>query len=413
MYIPKVEEWYDGEIFKLANGATVWAVSLPEAKRFAVSCLVKAGSDQDPKGYEGCAHAFEHMPFRGAGRFRTKRQLLSKIENLDGKVGANTTHERTFFYAYTDPALMSHALEVVTSMVFEPHFNTIAIELETIVQEFHQSRTNPDRRAFETFMHHLNPGHPMSLPVIGLPDSIRRLTETTLREFHQEWYRPANMIFTLVGPGSTTAMIEAIMPYLEKQQSGVVQAPVKPATTACSNHQRVTWNLQPSRVMSAGVFPHTPMNALLNDLRSKLLITGMTSPMFLQLRERRGYCYSWTDGPFTYGEYGVEMFATQLWLEREAEFWSDYSKVCSTQSMTTARHQTMRRYIRACAEHAQIDEMAIAEKAAVQLWHFGQVVLRNDKLRQKLSLPLEQIHDFHECYLSPDKCFYLTIEPQS
>lgn len=417
MDIPLLEEWYDGMERVLNNGMRLWAKSDERATTFAIRVCVLAGSFEDPPDRPGCAHCFEHIPFRGAGRFTSKLALADPLEERDGSLNAHTWYDKTQFEIQSDPATRQHALDVLAAMLLEPHYSGVEAERETIFREYRLRRSQPPLRAFDQTMAMLFKNQAWQHMVIGTEESIKTMTADHLRSFHQHWYSPGNMLSTIVGPDPEDKLLDL----LEERFSGIPPSgqsahcgyePVQPPI----RQEAVTrpWELGDALVVCATVFPLThEMDATADVLRT-MLAPGMSSPILRRLREEASYFYTFDLKTMRWRGFGMLAFMTQIAPQRVEQFWEDFWQIPRGDSELTARRLAWARN-RICADrcHEMFRSARVADAALSDLRAFGSVQSRNADLSDLLGVSLDQILHFCADYYSPGRCLQVSFVPEA
>lgn len=411
MHIPIVEEWFDGETITLPNGSVAWACSIPNARTTCIAGLVRVGADHDPSGREGCAHFFEHLPFRGSGEFSSRTKLCELIERHNGIANAYTGRNRTLFYIDTDPTLAIDATNRLLSMIFEPLFLDIETERQTILSEERQGRCAIiSRRAYNELLAHWHPDAPL-IPIVGTAESIATISVDDLRAFWEHWYQPQNMVFAIVGPQSRSELIDLLVPKLEIQPRGQDFAPAPIAPRPCVGPRETTWEFPAVWALIGHEHEWSQDLALVIDTHGSMLGTGTSSPLFGGLREERGYCYSYNyTSSRWYG--GQQMiFSAQISADRASDFWPDYWNICSEKSLSQERLAWCKDYLLASMRHEFPDAGSVARDALQKIFETGYVQTRNDYLHRGLNVMIDGVHEYHRQYRSKEKAFELLITP--
>ena len=136
--------------YTLANGLRI--IHLPSNSQ-VVYCGydIAAGTrnerlrtNEGTAGEEGLAHFCEHMSFKGTAR-RNAIQIINAIEGLGGELNAFTVKEDTVYYAAISKEHFSHAVDVLTDIVFHSQYpqHEIDKEVEVICDEIASYNDSP------------------------------------------------------------------------------------------------------------------------------------------------------------------------------------------------------------------------------------------------------------------------------
>lgn len=271
----------------------------------AVGVLVDIGSaDEDPATL-GKSHFLEHLCFKGA-RGRNAREIAHAIESLGGSCNAYTGLIRTAFYAHVPARHLERALEIVTSVAFEPHLDAADLEAErsVIANEMRSYNDYPDSVAATALDAALFPHHPLGRPIIGTPETLEAITAQDLRTWHGAHYVPANVVLSVAGPYAHDEVATLAAPFISGANIPDTDIPTTdvtaraprqqlPSPTPAERYAFVARETEQAQVLLA--WPSLPTDHpgryAARVLRSALS-NGMSSRLFQEVRERRGLCYS-------------------------------------------------------------------------------------------------------------------------
>lgn len=211
----------------LPNGLRVTLRHAPHLTRAAAALRVRAGSHDAPGRWPGLAHLLEHLLFLGTARFPLTDGLMRFVQGVGGQVNA-TTRERTtdFFFEVPCPAFAG-ALERLCQMLAEPELGAARqqAEREVIHAEFIAwSRDAQAQRQF-ALLQALSPRHPLRGFHAGNRYTLNVRApafQQALQQFHQRFYRGAQMTLSLCGPQP----LDALQALAERFGSLFVPGPV-------------------------------------------------------------------------------------------------------------------------------------------------------------------------------------------
>lgn len=399
--VPKVEEWFDGTQQTLDNGLVIWAKGDQRAKVYAIRLGVHAGTVEDPPESAGLAHAFEHIVFRGAGRFTSTVEITDPLEQYHGKFNAHTGPCCTTFEFDSDPATIEHVLEVAQAFMTAPHYHGIELERQTILREFRRKMSNPEARAIIESTARFFPNFAWGHCGVGTETSINSMESGQLERFFSTWYRPSNIVAVIVGPDAETQLIERLSNALH----GIVEPahPMPPYIPQPSppkgSRAGLHWHLPATVAVCQARFPATQRNRQLASRIRAMLNSGMTSPLVRCLRVERGYFYACGLWTIDLRDFDTLYFVASISRERVKPFWSDFwhtfANGCHDKDrLAWTGHRLVAKY-----SHMQFVPGAIADRALDSLIAYGRVTPRNDELLDLLSISLPDIIEFTERHL--------------
>jgi len=253
----------------LKNGLKVLVMERHDAPVVSFVTYANIGAADDPKGYTGLAHMFEHMAFKGTtslgskdidkeleliavedsifmelrdernkGRFVDTLKIQSLTEayeaareasyelvepnkfgnviEREGGVGLNafTSMDETVFFF----SLPSNKVELWMALESERFLNPVLREMykeRDVVAEERRMRTesNPIGKLIEEFLCMSFKAHPYSLPGIGHMSDIQYYSRKEAKAFFEKYYAPSNLVIAIVGDVKTKNVIKMAEEY--------------------------------------------------------------------------------------------------------------------------------------------------------------------------------------------------------
>lgn len=210
------------QLFQLENGLQVVISPQPRLPLAAVSLFYDVGARDEKEGQTGFAHLFEHLMFEGSEHVESGSHF-SLVAGLGGRLNANTTHERTLYYA----SVPSNQLDVVLWMEadrmrsLKVTHESFEHQRKTVLEERKQRVDNqPFGLARERFSALCHADFSYAHPVIGSEEDIRSADLEQVQAFHQTWYRPNNAILSIAGDVDVDACMRRIEEWFSEIESG-------------------------------------------------------------------------------------------------------------------------------------------------------------------------------------------------
>jgi predicted Zn-dependent peptidase len=184
----------------LDNGIRVVTESLPYFPTVSLGVWWKTGSRHENRENNGISHFIEHMLFKGTER-RTAHDIAREIDAVGGVLNAFTGKESTCLYARVLRQDMDLALDLLADMCKHSTFGEEDMEREknVIIQEIKMIEDSPEEWVFDLFAADYYREDPLGLPVLGIEESVERLTRDRLVDHFRTHHSPSNMIITAVG----------------------------------------------------------------------------------------------------------------------------------------------------------------------------------------------------------------------
>ena len=222
----------------LDNGLRVVIVhsSLAPVVTTVVNYLV--GSNEDPRGFPGTAHAVEHMMFRGSPDLSTD-QLANIAAGMGGDFNADTQQSVTRFFFTVPKQDLDVALHI-ESIRMRNLLATDSLwdhERGAIEQEVAGDLSNPEYVLYTQLLSKMFRGTPYEHDALGTRPSFEATTAAMLKKFHETWYAPNNAILVIAGdvdPPTTMAEVKDLFAAIPAKtlppRPQVQLAPMKPET---------------------------------------------------------------------------------------------------------------------------------------------------------------------------------------
>jgi predicted Zn-dependent peptidase len=302
----------------LSNGLRVLAAPLPHAQSVACYLMFAAGSRYENAANRGIAHFAEHMFFKGTEKRPSSRDLTTLVDGIGGEFNAFTSKEYTGYYIRCAGEERDTALDVLVDMIRHSKFDPEEVEREkgVILEEMNMYVDTPRDYIGSVYEDLVYGDNPLGWETLGTKETIRAATRDTFLEYLETWYTPQRLVVGVAG-----AVGDDLLPRLEEllgDLSGNGAGAPAPAEQARSTEPRVRIHRKDSdqAQIALGVpsYPlgHPDRYAL--QMLGSVLGAGMSSRLFLEVRERRGLAYyiygmnySYTDAGSLFSQGGVDL----------------------------------------------------------------------------------------------------------
>ena len=278
-------------ITTLANGLRVVTEAMPQLATASLGVWIGAGTRHEREGEQGLAHLLEHMAFKGTRR-RNALQIVEEIEAVGGDLNAETSVERTSYYARVLGENVPLALDILSDILTEPAFDRDELRREkgVVLQEIGACEDTPDDIVFDMFMETAFGGAPIGRRILGTPKAVRAQTAASMRGFLDRQYRGPDMVVAAAGAVDHDEVVAEVSRRFASIASGSPGAPV-PGRYAGGDERKIRKLEQAHLVLGfEGRSFHDPDHYTLHVF-SNILGGGMSSRLFQEIREKRGLCY--------------------------------------------------------------------------------------------------------------------------
>ncbi len=274
----------------------------------SIAAYVLAGSRLEAAGQVGVAHFMEHLTFKGTAAYPSTRAISEAIEGVGGSFNAATDRESTVYWVRVPLREVARAIDVVGELIVRPRLTDRDIESEraVIIEEIRSYLDDPSEYCQILFQTALFGDGPLGREICGEESDVRVLPNTVIRDFWSEAYRPANTVVAMAGDLSHEEAFDlanAAFGTGNGTLSGFAAAPALPAGPRVMLGKRSTSQAQLCIGLPALHRDHPDswtlavLNAVLGD--------GMSSRLFLSVREELGLAYDVSSGLVDYADAGA------------------------------------------------------------------------------------------------------------
>jgi predicted Zn-dependent peptidase len=306
----------------LSNGLRVLTAPLGHAQSVACYVMLAAGSRYENASNRGIAHFAEHMFFKGTQRRPTARDIAMEVDSIGGEFNAFTSKEYTGYYIRCAGERRDQAFDVLVDMLRNSKFDSEELEREkgVIIEEMNMYVDTPRDYIGSVYEELLFGSNPLGWETLGTKATIESASRKTFLDYLGEWYRPSRMVIGCAGAvgDEILSLLEGLVGDIPGGETG---APV-PATVEQTTEPRVRVHRKDSDQANVAVgvpsYPIGHPDRYVLQLLGTVLGTGMSSRLFLEVRERRGLAYyvfaynnSFTDAGTLYAQAGVDLKRTE------------------------------------------------------------------------------------------------------
>ena len=279
----------------LDNQLRILTSTMPHTRSVSITFCVGAGSRYESPDLAGVSHFIEHLPFKGTKNWPTAQAVSEAIEGVGGVMNASTDREMTVFWCKVAAIHFRKALSVMLDMILNSNLDPVEVEKErqVIQEELRMTYDHPTYRVDLLIDEALWPDQAMGRDVGGTPETVENISQESIREYMLRQYTPGNTVVAVAGNISHEEVVEV----------------VADATTGWNPREPLDWEpvtngnreplvrLEQRRSDQSHICMALPGLSLDDPDRYNLAILnvilgdGMSSRLFLNLRERQSLAY--------------------------------------------------------------------------------------------------------------------------
>ncbi len=235
------------------------------------------------------------MLFKGTRRRPTPRDVSIAIEQLGGILNAETGKEVTVYWTKLAAEHWRIGLDLICDLTLESTFDAAEVEKEraVILEELAMLFDSPADLIHLLIDEVTWPGHPLGRDIAGDRETLLGIRQTDLIEFTRQAYTPDNAVVAVCGPIAHEAIVDEVARlYREWRPTPGLQEPAQPCQRKTDRVLLRTQKTEQAHLcLSCPGVSYFNEDRFAFDLLNVILGEGMSSRLFVQIRENLGLAY--------------------------------------------------------------------------------------------------------------------------
>lgn len=289
------------KISKLKNGLRLMHIPMEQTETVLAMVLVGTGADFESKSENGLAHFLEHMCFKGTTKRPTAKDISIEFDNIGADYNAFTSRAYTGYYARAHKKHAEKIIEMVSDIYLNPTFPKGEVEKEkgVVTQELNMYMDQPGYRISRLLSEMMYKDQSAGRATLGTKETIASFSRDGLVKYHAKNYSAENTIMVIAGnidQKKAQSLVQGLFSELDSGKKLLrpnTKSTQKDAVVGieCKKTDQVHFKLAfriPGYMDKNG-----ESNKVLGDIRamSTAFGGGMSSRLFLKMREELGICY--------------------------------------------------------------------------------------------------------------------------
>lgn len=307
----------------LKNGLTLITIPIPSLESVTTLVAVGAGSRYESKNINGISHFLEHMFFKGSKKYPTAEIISTMVDSIGAINNAATSKEWTYYWIKSSSQHIELATDLISSMLKDSLLQSEEVEREkgVIIEELRMYRDNPTRYIWDLYENLQFGDQPLGWDIGGDEKTINSLKREDFVKYVDSLYAPTNCVLVYAGK-----LPENIEELAEKYFKDLPQrAEHKPAGYKKVLQEKPRSNVyfkntdQANLILGVEAFDRDDDRRYPAKVLATILGEGMSSRLFMQVRERRGLAYHVSSDSDSYIDTGMFINYAGLKLEKVYE----------------------------------------------------------------------------------------------
>jgi predicted Zn-dependent peptidase len=256
----------------------------------SVAFAVRNGGINETLEEKGISHFIEHMLYKGTPT-RSAKQIAEEIEKKGGELNGFTDELITGFWCKMPSKHLKVALDVLSDMVQNPLFDEEELEKErkVIFEEIKMRKDIPHVYVLDKIQSELYTGT-LGKGLIGTYETMSSIDREKLIKKFKQVYTPNNLILCVIGDVDFGEVVKFV-----EENFGEKKSKVPEIKFSLKNSVKVEKRKGIDQANFVLAY-HTPLSSDRKSYAAFLLNTlmagGMSSRLFLEIREKRNLAYS-------------------------------------------------------------------------------------------------------------------------
>jgi zinc protease len=280
---------------EMPNGIVLLTVENPVADIVAGRLFLPAGSRWEDRAKAGLANLFSSLLTKGTDRL-SALEIADRVESIGAGIGADATTDylQISFKSVTAdvPEVFSLAGEILRQPSFPPE--QIELERKLTLQSIRSQLEQPFSQAYQQLRQIMYGEHPYAQSPIGVASTVSQISRQDLLDYHAQHIRPDRLVISLAGRithPSALALVEEIFGDWAVPEVAISEISHPPV--AIDPQWQIQHQTTQQAIVMLGYFapPISDPDYAAINLLNNYLGNGMSSRLFVELREKRGLAY--------------------------------------------------------------------------------------------------------------------------
>jgi predicted Zn-dependent peptidase len=286
---------YEKKILK--NGLRVILIPMPSLESAVLTIWVKTGSRFEEDKIAGVSHFLEHMVFKGSKRRPSAKAVSEEIDSIGAETNAGTSKEWTNFYIRSRSDVLERSFDILSDIVLKPLLKSEEIEKEkgVILEEIAMYEDTPMIKIYDLFDNAVFKGSSLARDIAGSKETVKSLKRDDFVAYRNNYYYPENMVLTLAGGFNSKKALEWADKYfgfIEKTGKKPLSSSERLSQSAPEIIVKKKKTDQAHLIVGFKGEAYGWQGRYAEAVLATILGGGMSSRMFIEVREKRGLAYS-------------------------------------------------------------------------------------------------------------------------
>jgi len=280
------------KITTLDSGLRIVTASVPYLSSATVAAFVNTGSRSEEKEINGLSHFLEHMAFKGTEN-RSVFQIANEVERIGASMNAYTSKEITAYYVSSLAEHIELSVDIISDVLINSVFPQEELDRErgVVLQEIARAYDDPFGLSFGFYDTVAYPNQNYGRTILGDPEFIKTASRDDFKNYMNKHYTTGNMIVVGAGNVDHDKFVELVAKYFAGIKVGSFEK--QEAALHVGGQHIFNKEFEQTSIVYGFKAPTiNDTNKYAASMFDAVLSSGMSSPLFTEVREKRGLVYS-------------------------------------------------------------------------------------------------------------------------
>jgi len=277
---------------QLSNGLSVIIEEMEHVESAAYDLVMPGGFICDVPGQIGASLVLSELIGKGAGPFDS-RGLSEAFDGAGIRHGEGTGMDRYTLSGSLVASKLGRALELVSHMVLRPRLpaEDIAPIQSILLQDIEALKDSPARRSMVELTKRFYPA-PYNRASLGEADGIRSVDRPLMVDMHRKFFNPKGAILSIAGKVRATEVLKLVDELFGEWGGEAIELPQFGARPGHDYYHIPDESAQMQIVMAMPSVKFSEDLYYEGKIAASVLGASMFGRLFVEVREKRGLCYS-------------------------------------------------------------------------------------------------------------------------
>ena len=276
------------------GGARLLSASMADRASASLVLMFSVGARHEDPRIAGASHFIEHLLFKGTARRPTSKDIAEAIEGVGGVINASTDKEVTAYWTRVPAERLELAIDVLVDIVTNSTLAPEDVDRERLVilEELKMYQDQPQDYVHSLFEEIMWPDHALGRDIVGTVESLQTMTRSDLVGYLAQHYGQPRLVAAVAGGIDGDAALSLLAERMTLRSSVMEIEDTLPGPLSSPRvllHRKDTEQAHICLGTRALSYLDPDRHAL--DLVNTILGEGMSSRLFLEIRERQGLAY--------------------------------------------------------------------------------------------------------------------------